>query len=140
MIGKVPPPLLKVDDEILVKWLNEVRNWAVQGSIAHLGPGFQATPGANGWSIGLDVSGLVSGVYFCQTPSSGLAGATGTWPTLTAASFTADVYQTVGTAITKIASSATIYNWFPATPATSKVTMVFPDGSGAYVVGPQSCT
>ncbi len=81
-----------------------------------------------------------SGVFYCQAPASGSWGATGTWPSLTPGSFTADVYQANGTSLNLIMSSATIKNWYPASPANSKVIELQPGGSGAYVTVAQSCT
>jgi hypothetical protein len=80
------------------------------------------------------------GVFYCRAPSSGSWGATGTWPTLTAGSFTADIYQANGATLAKIATAATVNNWYPASPAVSKVIEVAQDGSGAYVTVAQSCT
>ena len=139
MIGKIPPPRIRAGDELTVKWLNAVRDTAVEGSILDLGAGLVGSPTPNGWAIGADVADT-AGIYFCLTPSSGTWGATGSWPTLTAGTFTADVYEAEGSTLTKIATSAAIFNWFPSTPANSKVTMLFLDGTGSFVVGPQSCT
>jgi hypothetical protein len=87
-------------------------------------------------SFGAGVSGSA---LFCQ-PSGIVSGATGSWPTLSPISFTADVYSVSGTTITILAASATIYNWFPASLAASKVVYVVPDGAGNYVAVTQSCT
>lgn len=82
------------------------------------------------------------GIFYAITPASGSWGATGTFPSLTAGSFTANVYASGGSgpALTLATSSATVYNWFPASPANSLVIEIFVDGSGNYVTGPQSCT
>ena len=135
---KLPPKRLKAGDELVVAWLNSIRDAAVEGSISHLGVGLKGSPTPNGWSIGLDV--VFGGVFFCQTPSTSSWGATGSWPNLTAGSFTADVYQANGSKLALATTAATIYNWFPSTPANSKIALVLPDGSGAYVVVSQSCT
>jgi hypothetical protein len=78
-------------------------------------------------------------VYFCQ-PSSSVSGATGTWPSITPASFTADVYQASRATLTKYVTSATIYNWYAASLDANKTTNVKPDGSGAFVAIAESCT
>jgi hypothetical protein len=101
----------------------------VQQQAHGLGSDYQDTGG----------TGNGPGAFFCQ-PSSTVGGASGSWPTLTAASFTADVYQSVAGALTLLAAAATIYNEFPAGLAAGKVCNVIPDGSGAYVVVTQSCT
>lgn len=79
------------------------------------------------------------GVYFCQ-PGSSVAGASGTWPAITAVSFAADIYKVVGSKITKFAASATIRNWYAAGLDANKTTNVRPDGSGAWVAIAESCT
>ncbi len=53
MIGKVPPKPLKPGDELVCKWLNEVREAAVSGGIAALGPGLKGSPTPTGWAINL---------------------------------------------------------------------------------------
>lgn len=78
-------------------------------------------------------------VYECQ-PSAAVTGATGTWPSLTPISFTADVYQIANGKLTKVVSGATVWNGLPASLAASKVCYCLADGSGAYVVISQSCT
>ncbi len=139
MIGKVPPKKLKPGDELVCKWLNDVRDSAVEGSIAALGPGLKGSPTSTGWQIGLaNLGGGTTGAFYCMS-NSGAWGATGSWPSLTPGSITADVYQALGTDFDLVVSSATIRNWFPASPANAKVLMVFPDGTGDYVAGPQSC-
>jgi len=78
--------------------------------------------------------------YYCTTPSSGTWGATWSAGVPTAAgSFIATVYSTTGTSITSVGSK-TVRNWFPATPVNSLVIQVFPDSSGAFQTGPQSCS
>lgn len=77
------------------------------------------------------------GVYFCLPTA--LSGATGSWPSLTPSSQSLTVYQAAGTALTSL-GTYTVYNWFPASPAASKVALVMPDGSGNFVVVDQSCT
>ena len=91
-------------------------------------------------SSGFDGGGGGGGAFYCMAPSSGSWGATGTWPTLTPGTFTADVYQANGSTLAKIATAATVNNWYPASPAVSKVIEVAQDGSGAYVTVAQSCT
>jgi hypothetical protein len=78
--------------------------------------------------------------YYCLVPSGGPWGATWTSgvPT-TPGSFGSTVYQISGTTVTSLGSQ-TVRNWFPASPAPSLVIQVFPDGSGGYQTGPQSCT
>lgn len=77
-------------------------------------------------------------VFFCLPTT--LSGASGSWPSPTPGSQTGlTIYQVSGTSITSV-GTATVYNWYPATPAASKVLMVVPDGSGAFVAVAQSCT
>ena len=77
--------------------------------------------------------------YYCVTPSS--SSWPGTWTAgtpVSAGTFTATVYSITGSSITNMGTQ-TINNWFPASPVVSKVVQVFPDGSGNYQTGPQSC-
>ncbi len=53
MLGKLPPKRLKPGDELTVAYMNELRDWAVQGSIMDVGAGLSGTGTPNGWSIGL---------------------------------------------------------------------------------------
>jgi hypothetical protein len=77
------------------------------------------------------------GVFFCLPTA--LGGATGAWPSLTPASQSLAIYQAAGASLTSL-GSFTVYNYFPAAPAASKVLLVLPDGSGNYVAVSQSCT
>jgi hypothetical protein len=76
-------------------------------------------------------------VYFCLPTT--LGGATGSWPSLTPASQSLTVYQVKGTSISSL-GTFTVYNWYPAAPAASKVLLVLPDGAGSFVAVAQSCT
>ncbi len=78
-------------------------------------------------------------VYLCMAPASGSWAATGTWPALTPGSFTADVYIASGASLTLTSAGATIRNWYPASPAVSKVLEVASDGTGGFVTVAQSC-
>ena len=90
----------------------------------------------DGWPWFLE--GSAGGAYFCLPTT--LGAATGSWPSLTPGSQAGlTVYQASGTSLTSL-GTFTVYNWFPATPAASKVLMVFPDDDGNFVAGPQSCT
>jgi hypothetical protein len=82
----------------------------------------------------------VMAIFFCKTPSSGSWGATGSFPSLTPGSFTADVYRAAAGSLSEAKAGATVYNYFPASPAVSKVVEVFSDGQGNFITGPQSCT
>jgi hypothetical protein len=76
-------------------------------------------------------------VYFCYPTT--LTGATGIWPSLTPTSQSLTVYQVTGTTIASL-GTFTVYNWYPAAPAASKVCEVAPDGAGNFVTVAQSCT
>lgn len=93
---------------------------------------FQQLPAGGGSSS--------SGDWYCVTPSSGTWGATWTSgaPT-TPGSFSATVYSVNGTSTASLGTQ-TVYNWFPASPATSKVIKLTQDGGGNFTTGPQSCT
>jgi hypothetical protein len=80
-----------------------------------------------------------AGSFYCL-PSSAVGGAAGTWPTLTPASFTADVYQANGAALNLVQASAQCYNFMPAGLVTSKVVYLSADGQGNFDAVTQSCT
>lgn len=84
------------------------------------------------------VPGSVSGCYYCLPTT--LGAATGSWPTLTAATQTLDIYQDQAGTLVKIASSQIVQNWYPAAPAASKVAKVTPTGYGSWDLEAQSCT
>jgi hypothetical protein len=76
---------------------------------------------------------------WCKTPGS-VAAATGSFPTLTASSFTADIYKDAGGTLTLVASSATVRWWYKDTAAASKLVPVLPNGDGTYNALAESCT
>lgn len=80
------------------------------------------------------------GDFYCLPTT--LGGATGSWPTQTAATQTGlDIYQDQGgTTLVKVASSQTVQNWLPAVPAASKIAKVKPNGYGQWNLDNQSCT
>lgn len=80
--------------------------------------------------------GAGAGVFFCLPTT--LGAATGTWPSLTPGSQSLTIYVAQGTTLSSLGTS-TVYNWYPATPAASKVLLVLPDGAGNYVATAQSC-
>lgn len=78
-----------------------------------------------------------SGAFYCLPTS--LAGATGSWPSLTPGSQSLTVYQVVSGALLSL-GSATVYNFYPSAAAASKVAKVSPVGDGTYALEAQSCT
>lgn len=92
----------------------------------------------------------IAGNYWIVTPplaatvdlwcrlSGSLGPATGTWPSLTATTTTADVYQGSGTGLAPVASGATIYNRRDVTWAAGKTTFLVPSGGG-YAIVDQDC-
>jgi hypothetical protein len=81
-----------------------------------------------------------SGDWYCLTPASGSWGATWSGSTPTSpGSFSATVYSVSGTTPSSLGTQ-TVYNWFPASPATSKVIKLTMDAGGNFTTGPQSCT
>lgn len=69
-----------------------------------------------------------------------VAASTGTWPAITAATFTSDVYKDVGGTLTAVATDATI-RWFYRDAATvGKLVPVMDNGDGSYDARADSCT
>jgi hypothetical protein len=116
--------------EYLIRYIQDLRQQIVAAA--------QAARTASA-SYGVGGAASSDGAYLCMAPSSGSWAATGTWPALTPGSFTATVYSVQGSTITSV-GSFTVYNWFPSTPANSKVCLVEPDGAGNFVTVTQSCT
>jgi hypothetical protein len=83
--------------------------------------------------------GSASRSYWCRTSAS-VAAATGTWPSLSPATFTADVYVSDGGALVQAATGATIYWWYKDTAAANKLVGLVPNGDGTYDARHDSCT
>jgi len=77
--------------------------------------------------------------YWCRTPGA-VAAATGTWPTLTATPFTADVYKDVAGTMTLEATGATVRWWYKDTAVVNKLVPCLPNGDGTYDALADSCT
>jgi hypothetical protein len=77
--------------------------------------------------------------YWCRTPGT-VAVATGTWPSLTPTTFTADVYLSDSGALTSFATGATIYWWYKDAAAANKLVGLLPNGDGTYDARHDSCT
>jgi hypothetical protein len=92
----------------------------------------------NGQQYAVGSSGSEA-AFYCQ-PSSTVAGATGSWPAITAASFTADVYTTTAASLTLSASSATVYNFNKSGLVAHQTVDLVPDGAGNFNAYSQSCT
>lgn len=83
--------------------------------------------------------GSASRSYWCRTAGT-VAAATGTWPSLSPATFVADVYVSDAGALVSVATSATIYWWYKDTAAASKLVGLIPNGDGTYDARHDSCT
>jgi hypothetical protein len=78
-------------------------------------------------------------VCWCRTPGS-VSAATGSWPSLTPATFSADIYQDTGGTLTQVASSATVRWFYKDTAAANKLVPCFPNPDGTYDAVAESCT
>lgn len=78
--------------------------------------------------------------YWCKSPSGGIAAATSTWPTLSPASFTADVYQDVAGTLTLFSAGATVYWWFKDTDSGNRLIPCTANGDGSFDAVANSCT
>lgn len=99
----------------------------------------QQARATNGISYNWGGGGGASGHYVCMTPSSGTFEATGTWPSLTPGSFTADVYKSDSGALVLVAEEADVYCYYPASPANDKVVTLAACGDGSFGVLGESC-
>jgi hypothetical protein len=132
------PKIPKADDPITAEWARELVEFVIRNSIdvgQSSGLSMRQTP----YGTALSVDTQTSYPYLCQ-PGTTVSGATGTWPTITPISFTADVYIVSGSVMTKIAPSATIFNWYAASLDANKTCTLMQDSSGSFVVLAQSCT
>jgi hypothetical protein len=77
--------------------------------------------------------------YWCVTPGTG-GPSTGTWGTLTPASFTADVYRTEGGEQSLLVEGATIYWWYNDTFAADKPIPLMNNGDGTFDAIAEGCT
>jgi hypothetical protein len=77
--------------------------------------------------------------YWCR-PSAAVAAATGTWPSLTPATFTADVYVSDAGSLASAATGATVYWWYKDGIAANKLVGLTPNGDGSYDGRHDSCT
>ncbi len=135
MIGRQPPGVLKSGDELTSKWLNAVRQAAVEGSIAHFGPGFTAQPTPNGWSIGMAVTGS-SGGFWAKTngPVSARSG-------LTLGSGTVFLLDVSTTTITVTTDTLSVVNYSSTTGGIPTGIYVFvqDDGFGNWSITAVDC-
>lgn len=92
----------------------------------------RTTPGGGGGSSGT--------AFWCKSPGGGVAAATGTWPSLTAATFTADVYFDSAGTQTLYASGATIRWWYKDADPGNRLMPLTPNGDGTYDGIADSCT
>lgn len=69
-----------------------------------------------------------------------LGAATGTWPSITPSSTTADVYGSLGGALSIVTTGATIYNYLPDPTDNTHRQVLGSNGDGTYSVISQSCS
>ena len=84
-------------------------------------------------------SGGTTASYWCRTPGA-VAAATGTWPTLTPTTFTADVYSNLGGTLTSVATGATIFWWYKDAAVINKLVPLMANNNGTYDAIADSCT
>ncbi len=106
MIGRIPPRKFKKGMELTAKWLAEVRDAAVEGSICHLGSGLKGSPTPNGWSIGLANVGRGKPVFLAKTDGV-ITARSGT----TLGSGLVFLTSISGTTITVSSDTMTVYNY-----------------------------
>jgi hypothetical protein len=125
-------------DELTWTWLNKVLT-LVRTATVNLGPNSGLSMIQNDAGTFLRVSNTSNNsVYFCQ-PTGTVSGASGTWPTVTPAGFTADIYIASGDTLTLFESGAQCYNWYGSGLVADKTCYMVQDDTGAYVVVTQSC-
>lgn len=84
------------------------------------------------------IGALLGGrVFWCRGTFSA---ATGTWPTITPQHQSLDVYQNVKGSLSKAATSAKVYWWFPDASGSNKLIAVISNGDGTYNAINASCS
>lgn len=84
-------------------------------------------------------TGTATASYWCRTPGA-VTAATGTWPTLTPTTFTADVYSNLGGSLTLVTTGAAVYWWYKDAAAAHKLVPLMANADGSYDAGGDSCT
>jgi hypothetical protein len=123
----------ELEQEARLKWLDRRLRLAEE----RIAEALQAIPRA--WDSGQGNGGGSTRSYWCRT-SGTVAVATGTWPSLTPTTFTADVYVSHSGALASVATGATIYWWYKDTAAANKLVGLIPNGDGTYDARHDSCT
>ncbi len=135
MIGKQAPRRLKAGDELIIDWLNALRDAAVEGSISHLGPGISGSPTPNGWSIG--VSEVSSRAGFLAKTNGTISARSGT------ALGTGSVFLTTisGSTITVTSNTQTVFNFSSTSGGIATATYVWveEDDAGNYFITAVDC-
>lgn len=123
----------ELEQEARIKWLDR-RLRVAEDQIAEA---LQSIPRMLGGGGG--DGGAPARSYWCRTSGS-VAAATGTWPSLTPATFTADVYANDSGSLSSVATGATIYWWYKDGIAVNKLVGLTPNGDGTYDGRHDSCT
>ncbi len=135
MIGRKPPPLIKVGDELTSKWLNGVRNWAVQGAIVDVSAGLSLSEGPNGTTISLTSIGTGGG-FWAKTD-----GVISARSGLTLGSGTVFLLDVSTTTITVTTDTLSVVNYSSTTGGIPTDTYVFVqnDGFGNWSITAVDC-
>ena len=102
---RFPPPRLKPDDELLLKWLNAVRDLAVENQLAP-GPGIVLTPTPSGMAIGLADAADTGLEWVGVVQSGGISARSGTTP----GSGSVKLYALVGGVLVDAGQTVTVYS------------------------------
>lgn len=81
----------------------------------------------------------LGGLYWCTTPGA-VSAASGSWPSLTPQTFTADVYHNEDGAQVLVESAVTVYWWYKDAAAAGKLVPCLPNADGTYDAIADSCT
>lgn len=135
MIGKIPPQMLRAGDELTVGYLNDVRNWAVQGAIVDVGAGLSLVAGPNGLALGLAVNDTGGG-FWAKTNGT-ITARSGT----TLGSGSVFLLSVTTTTITVTSNTLTVVNYSSTTGGIATGTYVFveDDGFGNWSITAVDC-
>ncbi len=138
MIGRTPPVKFKKGMELTAKWLADVRNAAVEGSICSLGPGLMGSATPNGWAIGLSNPGRGRAGFLAKTDGTISARVTTTLGTGTV--FLTTIDSSTGV-ITVESDTVDVFNFSSTTGgiATGAYVWVEQDDAGNYFITAVDC-
>ncbi len=134
-----PPERLKPGDELVTKWLNDLRDIAVRGQIVSFGPGLSGLVTDQGTIIGL-ATRAADNSFLCVTNGTITACTAFSGSTCTAGSGSVFVCTASGTTITKTTTTLAVMNFSTTTGGIATGTNVWVTlGTVGYFITAVNC-